>query len=65
MSAALQSFGEILADPNAVGLCPADVQYVLEGVEAEGYRTDPLIDFRTLTALGLEKTHQGGSGPHP
>ena len=56
-SAALQSFEEILADPNIVGLCPAGVQYVLEGAEAEGYRTDLLINFRTLMARGLETTH--------
>lgn len=65
-SAALQSFEEILADPNVVGLCPDGVQYVLEGLQDAGYRTDVLINFRTLMARGLETTHpeklQDGSG---
>ena len=65
-SNALFSFEEILSDPEIVGLCPEGVQAVLTGLEAEGFRTDVLINFRTLMARGLEKTHpeklQDGSG---
>jgi hypothetical protein len=56
-SNALFSFEEILSDPEIVGLCPDGVQFVLAGVEAEGFRTDVLINFRTLMARGLERTH--------
>jgi hypothetical protein len=65
-SNALFSFEEILADPEIVGLCPEGVQFVLAGVEEAGFRTDVLINFRTLMASGLERTHpqklQDGSG---
>jgi hypothetical protein len=65
-SNALFSFEEILSDPEIVGLCPDGVQFVLAGLDAEGFRTDVLINFRTLMARGLEKTHpeklQDGSG---
>jgi hypothetical protein len=65
-SRALLSFEEILSDPEIVGLCPDGVQFVLAGLEAEGFRTDLLINFRTLMARGLERTHpdklQDGSG---
>jgi hypothetical protein len=65
-SNALFSFGEILSDPEIVGLCPEGVEFVLAGVEAAGFRTDVLINFRTLMARGLERTHpeklQDGSG---
>ena len=54
---ALLSIEEILADPEIVGLCPEGVEYVVAGLEAEGFRTDVLINFRTLMARGLEKTH--------
>jgi hypothetical protein len=56
-STALLSFEEILSDPEIVGLCPDGVQFVLAGLEAEGFRTDLLINFRTLMARGLERTH--------
>ena len=56
-SNALFSFEEILSDPEIVGLCPDGVQFVLTGLEAEGFRTDVLINFRTLMARGLERTH--------
>lgn len=56
-SNALFSFEEILSDPEIVGLCPEGVQAVLTGLEAEGFRTDVLINFRTLMARGLERTH--------
>jgi len=63
---ALVSFEEILSDPEIVGLCPEGVQFVLAGLEDAGFRTDVLINFRTLMARGLEKTHeeklQDGSG---
>ncbi len=52
---ALASFEEILADPEIVGLCPAGVAHVIEGLAAAGYDTDSLINFRTLMAQGLEK----------
>jgi hypothetical protein len=65
-SNALFSFAEILADPEIVGLCPDGVEFVLAGVETAGFRTDVLINFRTLMARGLERTHpeklQDGSG---
>jgi hypothetical protein len=65
-SNALFSFEEILADPEIVGLCPDGAQFVLDGLEAAGFRTDVLINFRTLMASGLERTHpeklQDGSG---
>lgn len=56
-SNALFSFEEILSDPEIVGLCPEGVQAVLTGLEAEGFRTDVLINFRTLMARGLDRTH--------
>jgi hypothetical protein len=65
-SNALFSFEEILSDPEIVGLCPEGVQFVLAGLEEAGFRTDVLINFRTLMASGLERTHpeklQDGSG---
>jgi hypothetical protein len=65
-SNALFSFEEILSDPEIVGLCPDGVEFVLAGVEAAGFRTDVLINFRTLMAGGLERNHpeklQDGSG---
>jgi hypothetical protein len=63
---ALFSLEEILADPEIVGLCPDGVEFVLAGLEEAGFRTDVLINFRTLMARGLERTHpeklQDGSG---
>ena len=65
-SNALFSFEEILSNPEIVGLCPDGVQFVLAGLEEAGFRTDVLINFRTLMASGLERTHpeklQDGSG---
>jgi len=54
-SPALQAISEILADPEIVGLCPAGVDHVISGLEEEGFRTDVLINFRTLMAGGLER----------
>jgi hypothetical protein len=54
-SKALQSIPEILADPEFVGLCPAGVQHVVSGLQAQGFRTDILINSKTLMAGGLEK----------
>jgi hypothetical protein len=63
---ALYSFEEILSDPQIVGLCPDGVEFVLAGLEEAGFRTDVLINFRTIMASGLERTHperlQDGSG---
>jgi hypothetical protein len=56
-AAALMSFEEILADPEVVGLCPEGVEFVVAGLEDAGFRTDVLINFRTLMARGLEKQH--------
>jgi hypothetical protein len=56
-SNALFSLEEILSDPEIVGLCPEGVQSVLAGLEEAGFRTDVLINFRTLMARGLERTH--------
>src|SRR5687768_4436618 len=53
---ALVSFEEILSDPGIVGLCPEGVEFVITGTEAAGYRTDQLINFRTVMAQGLQKT---------
>ena len=65
-SKALMSLSEILADPEIVGLCPAGVDFVIDGLQEAGFRTDVLINFRTLMASGLEKTHperlQDGKG---
>jgi hypothetical protein len=57
-SAALNSLEEILSDPEIVGLCPDGVQFVLAGLEDAGFRTDVLINFRTLMARGLEERHE-------
>ena len=54
---ALHSIREILADPEIVGLCPDGVEFVVAGLEAAGFRTDVLINFRTLMARGLETQH--------
>jgi hypothetical protein len=54
-SKALQSIPEILADPEVVGLCPAGVQHVVNGLQAQGFRTDVLINFHALMAGGVEK----------
>jgi hypothetical protein len=56
-SKALVSIQEILADPEIVGLCPEGVEFVVAGLEEAGFRTDVLINFRTLMAGGLERTH--------
>jgi hypothetical protein len=65
-SKALMSLREILADPDVVGLCPEGVEFVIAGLDEAGFRTDVLINFRTLMASGLERTHpeklQDGSG---
>jgi hypothetical protein len=65
-SKTLMSISEILADPEIVGLCPDGVEFVIDGLQEAGFRTDVLINFRTLMASGLEKTHpermQDGKG---
>ena len=65
-SKALMSISEILADPEIVGLCPAGVDFVIEGLNDAGFRTDVLINFHTVMASGLEDTHpekfQDGTG---
>jgi hypothetical protein len=58
-SPALQSLEEILADPEIVGLCDEGVTHVIEGLQEEGFRTDVLINFRTLMAGGLERNGKG------
>lgn len=58
-SPTLMSISEILADPDIVGLCPDGVEFVLAGLQELGYRTDVLINFRTLMAGGLEKNGKG------
>jgi hypothetical protein len=55
---ALYSFDEILSDPEIVGLCPEGVAFVITGLEDAGFRTDVLINFRTLMARGLETQHE-------
>ena len=55
---ALLSFDEILTGPElGLQLCPEGVDHVLTGLEHAGFRTDVLINFRTLMARGLETTH--------
>jgi hypothetical protein len=54
-SSALMSIEEILGDPEVVGLCPAGVDHVIEGLNEAGFRTDVLINFHSLMAGGLEK----------
>ena len=61
---ALASLEEILADPEIVGLCPAGVDHVIEGLEEAGYDTNVLINFRTLMAQGLEKNGKGEDKLH-
>jgi len=60
----LMSLEEILADPEVVGLCPAGVAHVIEGLQEEGFRTDQLISFHALMAGGLEKNGKGGDKLH-
>jgi hypothetical protein len=55
---ALHSIEEILSDPEIVGLCPEGVQFVVAGLEDAGFRTDVLINFRTLMARGLASQHE-------
>ena len=43
-------------DPTIVGLCPEGVEFVVAGLEEAGFRTDVLINFRTLMAQGLERS---------
>jgi hypothetical protein len=50
---AMVSVPEFLA--GFVGLCPAGVDHVVEGLEAEGFDTSILINGRALMAGGLEK----------
>jgi hypothetical protein len=52
---ALFSLEEILSNPDIVGLCPEGVDFVIAGLEEAGFRTDVLINFRTLMAQGLER----------
>jgi hypothetical protein len=65
-SKGLMSISEILADPEIVGLCPAGVDFVIDGLNEAGFRTDVLINFHTVMASGLETTHpeklQDGTG---
>jgi hypothetical protein len=58
-SGALSTLGDILADPEIVGLCPEGVDFVLDGLDALGYPTDVLINSHTLMAGGLEGTDKG------
>lgn len=54
---ALASVEEFLA--GELGLCPAGVQHVVSGLEAEGFRTDVVINVNTIMAGGLEKNEKG------
>ena len=58
-SQALWSFERILSSPEVVGLCPDGVDYVIDGLDELGYRTDVLINFRALMASGLERSGNG------
>jgi hypothetical protein len=58
------SIEEILGDPEIVGLCPAGVEHVLDGLEAADYDTSILINFHSLMAGGLEKNGKHGDKLH-
>jgi hypothetical protein len=64
----LASLTEILTDPSIFGLslCPAGAKHVLDGLADAGFRTDILINTKTLMAGGLDETHpellNNGSG---
>lgn len=61
---ALVSISELLADPEFVGLCPAGVTHVVEGLEDAGFPGDIVLNFRTLMAQGLEKNGKGEEKLH-
>ena len=61
---ALASFFEILTDPEVVGLCPAGAEFVISEVGELGFRTDVLINFRTLMAGGLVRNGTGETKLH-
>jgi hypothetical protein len=63
----LASLTEILTtDVFGLNLCPAGAQHVLTGLADAGFRTDILINTKTLMAGGLDGTHpellNNGSG---
>ncbi len=58
-SKGLASIETILADPNFVGLCPAGVAHVIEGLDEAGFKTNILINVHTVMAQGLEKNGKG------
>jgi len=60
----LDSIPEILANPDIVGLCPAGVEHVINGLEDAGFRTDVLINGHALMAGGLEKNGKGEDKLH-
>jgi hypothetical protein len=51
--AALGSVDEFLG--GEVGLCPAGIEHVKEGLEEAGFPADFVINERTIMAQGLEK----------
>jgi hypothetical protein len=61
-SKGLLSFTEILT--GEVGLCEEGAAFVIAGAEAEGFRSDVLINGHTLMAGGLEKNGKGESKLH-
>jgi hypothetical protein len=58
-SGALLSLEEVLSNPDIVGLCPAGVDHVIDGLDELGYQTDIAINFHTVMAGGLEKNGKG------
>lgn len=49
------SISEILTEE--IGLCPAGVEHVLDGIEASGLPRTLMIHGRTIMAQGLEHKH--------
>lgn len=60
---ALSSLEEVLG-PDLFGLCPAGIDHVIGGLEAEGFDTSIVINFRALMAGGLEKSEKGEAKLH-
>jgi hypothetical protein len=58
----LASLQELLASD--VGLCPAGIDHVIEGLQDLGYKTDVLINQHALMAGGLEKNGKGEAKLH-
>lgn len=58
--------GATIADflSGEVGLCDEGVEFVVEGLEEEGFQTDVVINVHALMAGGLEKNGKGEEKLH-